>query len=61
MRKLVGISLAVAIAAAGIAVWSKSTVLATSPDRAPANAKMSPFDIMTSSMPLPVLEIEDLN
>ena len=61
MRKLVGIAVAVAIAAAGVAAWSKSTVLATSPDVVPANARISPFDIMTSSMPLPVLEIEDLN
>jgi hypothetical protein len=61
MRKLVGAAVAIAIAAAGIAFWTKSTVLATGPNGGPADTRISPIDVMTSSTPLPVMEIEDLN
>jgi hypothetical protein len=59
MRRFVGTIAAIFLTAMAIAFWAKPTVQATGPDVAPAELGVSPSDIMQSSMPLPVLEIEN--
>jgi hypothetical protein len=56
MRKLIA---AIFITAMAIAFWSKPMVQAIGADAPPADARIAPFDIMQSSMPLPIQEIED--
>ena len=58
MRRLANIAVPVLIIAAIIAFWSKPLVLATGPN---ASAPISPYDIMKSTGPHPVEDIEDLN
>jgi hypothetical protein len=59
MRKFVGTLAAVFLTALAIAFWVKPTVHATGPESPPAEVRILPSDIMQSSNPLPVLEIED--
>jgi hypothetical protein len=59
MRRFVGTIAAILLTGLAVAFWAKPTVPATGPDVAPAELRVSPFDIMQSSMPLPVLEIDN--
>ena len=58
MRRLIVVALISAMVGAVLALWAKSTVLATGVHVLPAGAGLSPFEIMRSAKHLPVQVIE---